>query len=621
MKKNYLLFATAAIVLAGCTADDDLSAGKSTSPAQGDGAIMFSMNTPATTRANQLSGDNAATALGNMFIVWGEKNEGVTPATGETKVFENYVVKYEQAKTNTTISNTDGWEYVGFTPYNENLVSPSINGTNTSDLKTQTIKYWDTSAENYVFTAVSAPSAQITDGRVKIEKDATNSDIFQKGYTITFKQNSSAQNADKDATPDNVFVSDRKVIEKANIATAKDKAVTLTFRNFMSKVRFGIYENIPGYNVVITKVSANNVDYTSQTSTDDKFGVTGKFIIPSDGSTNSQYKVTYESQGDETTGNKNKAKVAVVGTPATKSYLTTKGGNWFTKTFNTSTLNGGISETTADPTYDQADGAYTTIMPCDAATSIAGDMTLTIDYDLYSVDTGEKISVTNKTAVVPAAYCQWKSNYAYTYIFKITDKSAELFPITFDAVVETADNGIQETITTVSGGTEPKFTTMGVKGNKITEKKNEYENGSDIYASVMDYTTNSKYEEVTLSNANANLYKVEATNTTISEAAVANCLTQTKYNTGYTPTTAKTYPITDLNGGTLTVTELTETTDYSFVAEVPTEEGLASAKRALSALKWTGTSTSGTTYYAVEYKKTVDNKDVKYYKIVKVVNQ
>ena len=52
-KKNYLLLATAAIALVACTADDDLSAGKSTT-AQGDGAIVFNMGTSATTRANKL---------------------------------------------------------------------------------------------------------------------------------------------------------------------------------------------------------------------------------------------------------------------------------------------------------------------------------------------------------------------------------------------------------------------------------------------------------------------------------------------------------------------------------------------------------------------------------------
>jgi hypothetical protein len=623
-KKNYLLLATAAIALVACTADDDLSAGKSTT-AQGDGAIVFNMNTPAMTRAERTAGD-AASDLSNEFIVWGEKNEGVSGYTDETKVFENYRVQYTSGSKGTTISNTDDWEYVGITPYSSDYVSPSINGNATTNLKTQTIKYWDTSATNYVFTAVSAPTAQITDGRVKIEKEVTNTG-FNKGYTITLKQNASSQNA----TPDNVYVSDREVI--TDVTNAKSKAVKLTFRNFMSKVRFGIYENIPGYKVVITGISATDANGTTKnyTNTDKGFGVTnGAIIVPG---ADTKYTVTYESSN--TANNQNKAKVAIAAntTPSSVSYIYTGGTDWLSTQFVSLTSNDNkfISESAASPTYDLTTtksvttngttaqvttvGDYTTILPYPSNNK---GLKLTLSYNLYSVDTGEKVSVTNKTAVVPAAYCQWKSNYAYTYIFKITDKSAELFPITFDAVVETEENGTQETITTVSDPSITTFAVTSTSSNTVVTGQEEYRAGNVIYASVVDADATSTLGGAAALTAgtNINLYTVTTTNddkTTITEAAVANCLAQTKYKTNTTATT--------FTNGELTVTS-ENITSSNIVSAVPTEEG-TDVTRNLNALKWTTSGqASADVYYVVEYIKTSgDNQNptkTYYYKVVKV---
>ena len=186
-------------------------------------------------------------------------------------------------------------------------------------------------------------------------------------------------------------------------------------------------------------------------------------------------------------------------------------------------------------TYDYA-GAYTPILP---NTSNETNMTLKIAYKLVSEDTGEEIKFMNgneeiyRTVEVPAAYCQWKSNYAYTYIFKISDKTAELYPITFDACVETAQIGNQETITEVS---EPSITTFAVTSstnNAVVTEQEEYKAGNVIYASVVDANATSTLGGAAALTAgtNINLYTVTTTNddkTTITEAAVANCLAQTK---------------------------------------------------------------------------------------------
>ena len=106
-----------------------------------------------------------------------------------------------------------------------------------------------------------------------------------------------------------------------------------------------------------------------------------------------------------------------------------------------------------------------------------------IDYQLSNTTTGETIDLTAKTAEVPAQYLQWKPNYKYTYIFKISDN--DLTPITFDAVQIEAENGNVEYITTV---TEPSITTYANASAVITD--NEYKEGADIYVAVMEGSAN-----------------------------------------------------------------------------------------------------------------------------------
>ena len=614
MKKKYLFMATAAIMMAGC-ASDDLVGDENIS--SGETPIAFNMNTSKVTRdggqtSTQTQASVYADSLGNEFIVWGEKSEANdgTAATAEKLVFKNYRVQYTEGSTGSTVSNTDDWEYVGITPYDDGntvKVSPSI-GTSTK----QTIKYWDDAASSYTFTAVSASNSDITNGRVKITKTQTgtgsSNQVYTKGYTITVGAG---------ANPARIYVADRKPVTKANSSTTYARnAVQLQFRNFMSKVRFGIYENIPGYKVVITGIKFNNgtsktpVEHPTKDTTPVKtFGIDGNFITPG---ANTKYKVTYVASGNNT----NKAQVEVVSdnsnTPATKDTLQTAGTTWLS-----TTKDSPIATASSSPTYDNAD-TYKIIMP--NPTNNKG-MTLTISYDLYSEDTGEKISVGYRTAEVPAEYCQWKSNYAYTYLFKITDKSADLYPITFDAVVETEENGNQETITEVADKTNlVSITTYGIgTDNKVITGKDEYTVNSTIYASVVDNATTITKDDL---DDRAKLYTVTAkvadnksgTAPAITEGNVANCLASSKHvETTDQSTSLKTWTITDLNNGELAVTEVA-TTAYDFTNQVPTEEGLASTYRTgtMRALKWKPTAAAT---YVVEY--TYNNKKV--YKIVKVV--
>jgi len=173
-----------------------------------------------------------------------------------------------------------------------------------------------------------------------------------------------------------------------------------------------------------------------------------------------------------------------------------------------------LGETAPTATYDKAGEAFTTVFPQETN---AKNLKLKIDYQLKNTVTNEVINITGKTAEVPAQYLCWKPNFKYTYLFKITDD--ELYPITFDAVSIEAENGEAEYITTVS---EPSITTFGVKGGKYSVGKNEYEAGTDVYATVEDVSVNP-----TLSATNMKLYTVttsDATNFPITEASVAEAL-------------------------------------------------------------------------------------------------
>ena len=641
MKKNYLFLATAAVLMASC-ANDDFS-GDNTSSPTGTGAIAFNMNTPAMSRGEGTTENTHAKALGNEFIVWGEKNENNSgkQADDADVVFKNYRVQYTASSANTTESNTKDWEYVGITPYNYKGTAPSNGATGdesnafvapsiyTSTAK-QTIKYWDF-GKNYTFTAVSAKQDDIKKQLVKITKNtgyaanaADTATVYAKGYTIELAA---------DASTKDVYLSDRvtKKLDSKSTESAAADAVQMTFRNFQSKIRFGIYETVPGYKVVITGIKYNNgsTEVTHPTaaseggSSDKTFGVDGNFVVAgkssTEGSKNTKYTVTYTSD--------NKAQVSIADGYNSNSYLNTGGTEWLstspTSPVGTSATNptwDNVTTTTSgegDSQTTTKTSNWTSIMPNPSNNT---ELKLHIAYKLISEDTGEVIEFKEtsgntttevfRTVTVPAEYCQWKSNYAYTYLFKISDKSAELYPITFDACVETEDNGNWESITEVS---EPSITTFAVTStsNKtIVTGKNEYEAGNIIYATVMELNSSNKYETATLSNTsgseNIALYTVTSSdNFPITEASVAQAIVSTASSKKLTCT--KVEATTTSNGST--------TTNWELVNEVPAEDGttVKLAESDKKALKWTAE--SGKTY-AIQYTK--DNKQ--YYKIVKVAS-
>lgn len=567
MKKNLLFAAIALTALAGCTTNDYVGdQSLLQGGANGEGAISFNLETPAITRATN-GGKTAATALSNRFIVWGEKNESSgDAATAANLVFKNYKVEWTDNSAYTSTSNTQNWEYVGLTPYTAAQVSPSINPT------TQTIKYWDYAATSYTFTAVSALDEDITSGKVIITKTESGSTVYDKGYEIAIKT---------DASTDNIFVADRNNPTLGsgtdrNASNTRGGNVKMSFRNFMSKIRFGIYENIPGYKVKITKVTYNNG--ASNSTTD--FAIDGKFIVPGD---NTIFNVTYENAES---ANPNKVKATLKYEP---NHATTPASNntYFVSATSPILSAANIGETATAATFDKTSDAYTTILPY---STNATNLKLTIDFQLISDDTHETINISGKTAEVPAKYCQWLSNYAYSYIFKITDDG--LYPITFDAVEITDETGKAEYITTV---TEPSITTYA-KASAVTTN-GDYKDGEKIYATVMDGSS-----LATLDGTNMFLYKVTSSDASflITEASVAEALIEGPTWTKAQADLKKIACVADgtgFNYGKTVVapdgTTLTMDESNNVVAD------FTGAKTQIDE-----TPTYGPTYYAIVYEKT-----------------
>lgn len=504
MKKYFSLIALAALALASCTSDEFVGGNENVTTESKGSAIGFDFGVPNLTRGS-LSGADAAAALNNQFVVYGTKHFEAEDQTADNDevVFSNYSVEWTDNSAGTTESNTHNWEYVGVTPYSTGV---------TPVLTTQTIKYWDYSATNgYTFYAFAAKD-QLTAGNVNVTKitEGTNS-LYEKGYTVTITD---------DVDLNKIYYSDRTVVEKGEYG----KPVVLTFRNLGSRVRVGFYETVPGYSVKINKfyydADASEAVTLFKAMADENttnFTAALQNVAPAD---NNSLTITYY---DGTDGTENHVKVTNSGVDY--AYNLTLGSGIIDADE--------LATTSATPTWDN-EGNYTTVYPFEANTN---PMLIRVDYTLTADDGSEEtIEVKNARVVVPTNFVQWKSNYAYTYLFKISNNTngttgtvptdpddpesgdpEGLFPITFDAVAVTATDYIQETITTVATN---NVTTYAVDSDVTTV--GEYEVGETIY--VVDENTIS-HEPLTVSGigetaGNATVYTATTEGDAISEATV-----------------------------------------------------------------------------------------------------
>lgn len=435
--KKYLFLAAAVTMMASCSDNNYVGDNNPNSP-DGSGAIAFGSGFRAVTRGNTYGAD-AAALLNNRFVVGGFKT---ADGSNYNKVFDNYGVEWTANTAGKTASNTSDWEYVNATK------SPV-----TSITTEQTVKYWDYSTSSYNFIAYSTGAATEVSGTPSdSEVQVVAIDHANKGtkaFTLTGSVNDLA----------GCYISDLVTVNKANYG----KEVQLTFRSLSAKIRIGLYETIPGYSVKNVKF------YQAHPTTLGTGSGTTPYLIGSF-TNSSSFIVSYSG---------NTAYV----NPSGDAHADYASFGSFPST--------AIGASSTETTFAGTSPYYQTVLPNNGT----GALELAVDYTLESLDgSGEIINVYGATARVPAAYTKWLANYAYTYIFKISDNTngwtsttttdpAGLYPITFDAVVYSSDEtGEQSTITTAS---TPCITTYQ-KGHVYTAGP-EYaaSNDNPIFVQVM----------------------------------------------------------------------------------------------------------------------------------------
>lgn len=474
--KKYLYFSIAALALVSCSDDEYIGQGAGTGQKENLGnAILFQSSKSGLTRAD-ITGAAAAALLNKNFVVMGTKGGAIGDKSSivQTVVFDHYNVNWIANSAGTTESNTADWEYVGQTVHTE----ATANG-----ITAQTIKYWDYSVGQYDFIAYSLGGGTAT--ATEITPGTATSAPHGGAYTLA---------GDKDDLK-TCYIADLVTVPQANYG----QEVKLKFRNLSSKVRVALYETVPGYSIKDVEFYESDAATAGTEITNAQLYSSVASIVNE--ATYTVYFPTVNTTAPTTPGyqesDMNKAHVAVAATDATSVLALGAGLDYANSLSIVDTDDDGtkdavnyLGETSATATYvgSTSGKTYYTVLPNEGASAL----TLRVNYTLVSNDgSEEEIKVWGAKAVVPAQYCQWKSNYAYTYIFKISDNTngateklggavEGLHPITFDAVVTDSEDGIQETVTTVA---TPSITTYspGVQPTAISE----YKKDSYIYAMVM----------------------------------------------------------------------------------------------------------------------------------------
>lgn len=593
MKKLFYL-AAAITVMASCTSDNLVDSPNTLQNGESR-AIVFGSTYKGMTRADH-TGEEAATLLGNNFVVMGMKSDG-TIAAADAPVFDHYNVNWVVNTANTTTSNTSDWEYV----------AQSIHAH--TGAAAQSIKYWDYGKSQYDFIAYSKGTATAVYDAADYE---AGTNVLFTPITPSTKATSAYTVKGRAADLAKVYIADLVTAYRDPVATGDyNKEVNIKFRSLSAKVRVALYETVPGYSIQASSVKFYSADDATPTTTTtlytkgtDVFNEEGTYTVyyPTTGSANkseTDYNKAHISFAAETSGTatvKGFGTLDITNTAADEEVAEAAGALYLGRASNDATYAG--VNTAANPNY------YTIVIPNETGAVL----NLKVDYKLVSTDgSGEEISVTGATAQVPSVYATWKSGYAYTYIFKISQNTngltnpeagpAGLYPITFDATVVETEDGVQETITTVA---TPSITTYA-KGVVVTAN-DEYTTSSNIYVVVENgttlTTTNAKLYTVTLANTleNSDPGYVDHAAQDINESSVANALAE-----GGT--------VTDANKWKMTVTAAAGLTPVTEIAAADSPNGNAIT---VNGAKFTP-SAAGT--YVFEYINGTD----KYYKIIKVV--
>ena len=506
MRTKYFFFAALAVgALASCSSDEFM--GENNSPgtqSQGIQAIDFGSGARNMTRS---TGDDITKLAGN-FMVAATKTVG----SSTQKVIDNYKVwnKASNATNNTT--NRYGWEYVG------NYGTDNLGEGKISLEKNQSIKYWDLSASAYHYVAGSPTKAfEFIFGTGDVITGAKIKDI-RAHVSANPKTDANGTAIASDVTPIGaVYVADPIILDPNGDYTGGsgknyENAVKFNFTGQQALVRVGIYETIPGYHVTSinfypydktndnwsTKASTyHNVILNSLSNADYFLGGTLNATLTYDwnATPNPTYSFSYGG--------------------ATHSSNSWYGGSFYLSEEKPMLTTSSATKSEMDRFFgtdkEMQESGYFPVMPTETGATNS-PLVLKCDFTLTSDDhSGETIEVKGATAAIPANFSQWEINHAYTYLFKISDKTAGaqgvLYPIQFDAMIVDGKNNRDGFITTVS---VPSITSYqfaspytNLENDQVNEVGIKYVTNEKIYVTVQDNATGKLKALAALANPEA----------------------------------------------------------------------------------------------------------------------
>mgnify|MGYP006872986906 CR=1 FL=1 len=487
MKKHHLfLTALAGFFLAGCTNDELPDSFDPTSENAIGQAIGFGSEAPNLTRSTA----DDITKLAGQFLVYGTKTVDGTNQT----VFNSYKVWNKAAGATDNTTNRYGWEYVG------TRGTSGLGEGNIELNKDQTIKYWDRSATAYHFVAGSPVDAfTFTANAANVITGASISGIKAHVSAQYVTDAEGVKNPVKVTPIGAVYVADPLIINpdgQTGGVNNYESAVNFSFTGQQALVRVGLYETIPGYHVTAinfypydiangtwstTAAPYHNVILNSLTSGNYFTGGTLNATLTYTWGETPSYTFAYSAASGTSTITTNNWYGGSFYLSESNPLLTTSSSNNIASLFGTD--------------KEMRENGYFPVLPtASGATNSA--LVLKCDFTLTSDDnSGETIEVKDATAAIPAAFSQWEQNHAYTYLFKISDKTAGsqgvLYPIQFDAAIVAGLINRNGFITTVSVPSitsyqfASPYTTIGID-DKVEEVGIKYVTGTPIYVTVQD---------------------------------------------------------------------------------------------------------------------------------------
>lgn len=371
------------VVLASCSTDNDLVV-----PEGELHAIAFASDIADEEQISRAGTGEAtrATTLGHNFVVYGYKNvDG-----NEQTVFDGYTVHYANGSAHTSADNTHNYYYVE---------------------GEQSIKYWDLSATDYHFWG--------------LWQETTDAATFSEAKHNVLTIHDVPLRAGDPAPTDNVLFSE--LYDRCPVSA---DVVQMRFKRPYAKMRIQFYTSLPMRGDDIIELTGIKFAPDSMAAAPLVNKVYGKGDVV----------VTYPTTSGSCDGNARET-IVVENLEKAQDNLP------FEDVMLTSTL-GTASNNAVTAPIDESQGfvlddmgGVSLLAPAVKGSTRAGEDTGK-KYYYYPLPMGEKnpaftMSVCIdgnselKTAVVPATFMQWRANFFYTYIFKITEAGKK---IEFDGV-------------------------------------------------------------------------------------------------------------------------------------------------------------------------------------------